>query len=253
MTVSFPSAEMDENGRRLAVSAPPGEAHLHGTWSYEPPGPSSADGYGRYRFGQYLYASGAACEHNMTVHVGGAAFWSCSTQFLANASYLESHECIPDALMMPAYITDRINEMNVLPKGACLQLTAQHYDYFAAVKEDFSADVVEAASRPPTKHGLVSSIHPDPTYAMAAAAALVGFPHIDGNWMGADNMRHSDAAAFPTLLRTLSDSRGHLAGVFDLLPDRFALLSDDSPGSGVQIDVIRKSMATRGRQLTPPR
>ena len=45
------------------------------------------------------------------------SFWACSTQFLANEAYLESHKCIPDALMMPAFVVDRVNERltDVLP------------------------------------------------------------------------------------------------------------------------------------------
>ena len=190
------------------------------------------------------------CAHNLTVHVGGAAFWACSTQFLQSAAYLESHECIPDALMMPAFIVDRINERRMLgAPGTCLQLTAHHYDYHNAEHEQFTNDVMEATSRAPVKHGLISSVHSDATYAMAAAAAMAGLPLIDGNWMGADSVRHSDAVAFPTLLRTLSDSRGTLPGVLDLLPESFALLNDDSPGSGLQNDILRRAVASKGKRI----
>ena len=137
------------------VGRPPGPDLLRGVWTYEPP-QATPSGFGRYHFGQYLYQSGgASCESNLTVHIGGAAFWACSTQFI-NSSYLDALECIPDALMMPAYIVDKVNENGVLgAPGTCLQISAHHYDYYGAQREDFTADIIDASSRPPVKHGLL--------------------------------------------------------------------------------------------------
>lgn len=237
----------------MDISVPPGPALLSGRWTYDPQ-PATPSGYSRLSFGQYLYTPAAAstCTRNLTIHVGGAAFWACSTQFLGNASYLDSYECIPDALMMPAYVVDRANARFAAGTGmagTCLQLSAHHYDYFTARREDFAADVAEAAARPPAKHGIISSVHPDPTYAMATAAALLGLPLIDGNWMGADSMRHSDSFAYPTLLRTLSDARYTLPGVLDLLPETFALLTDDAPGSGLQTGMLQQAVRAAGKHL----
>ena len=230
------------------VGRPPGPDLLRGVWTYEPP----HDAVGLRTLPLWpisLPIRYTSCESNLTVHIGGAAFWACSTQFI-NSSYLDALECIPDALMMPAYIVDKVNENGVLgAPGTCLQISAHHYDYYGAQREDFTADIIDASSRPPVKHGLISSVHPDPTYSMAAAAALVGLPLVDGNWMGADSVRHSDTSAFPTLLRTLSDMRGTLGGVLDLLPDRFAVLSDDSPGSGLQNDLLRRAVAAKGQTI----
>ena len=148
----------------VEISHPPGPLYVQGKWSFSPSGDTSPSGFGAYSLGQYLYVSpmGQACKRNLTVHVGGAAFWACSTAYLQNRSYLDSGECIPDALMMPAYIVDRLNSHELVDiPDTCLQLTAHHYDYLTATQETFTTDITEAASFGPTKHGIITSAHAD--------------------------------------------------------------------------------------------
>ena len=225
---------------------------------------------------------GSTCLRNLTVHVGGNTFWSCTTLAgRAPPEYLDSHECIPDALMMPAWVVDRINERSLIDiPGTCIQLSVIHGDYSYMTQEDFTLDVMEATRRAPTKHAIVSSIDGDNTYYLATAAKMFNLPVIDGNWLAGDAIRHADEINFPTLVRrpaaqslppppclagashrpapshavlrqyrTISDVRAAIPGLLNLLPDTFAFLTDDGPNSASQYAEVLALVSQSGKTI----
>ena len=128
---TFSTGDPDGVGDDLrikTISKPPGRSYVSGVWTYSPP--RSLDN--TYEYGQYVYspADVRGCRRNLTFHVAGAAFDACRAENTPDGTtiygrtgpleayvyveYLESYECIPDALMLAARTADIVNEKRLI-------------------------------------------------------------------------------------------------------------------------------------------